>query len=40
MSNRNNNQINVPEAKEAMNRFKMECANEVGVQSHIKKNNI
>ena len=31
MSNRNNNQINVPEAKEAMNRFKMECANEVGV---------
>ena len=31
MANRNNNQINVPEAKEAMNRFKMECANEVGV---------
>lgn len=31
MSSRNNNQINVPEAKEAMNRFKMECANEVGV---------
>ena len=31
MSNRNNNQINVHEAKEAMNRFKMECANEVGV---------
>ena len=31
MSNRNNNQINVPEAKEAMNRFKMESANEVGV---------
>ena len=28
---RNNNQINVPQAKEAMNRFKMECANEVGV---------
>ena len=27
----NNNQINVPEAKEAMNRFKMECANEVCV---------
>ena len=27
MSN-NNNQINVPEAKEAMNRFKMECAND------------
>ena len=31
MSNRNSNSINVPEAKEAMNRFKMECANEVGV---------
>ncbi len=30
MSSRNN-QINVPEAKEAMERFKMECANEVGV---------
>ena len=28
---RNNNQINVPQAKEAMNRFKMEGANEVGV---------
>ena len=27
----NNNQLNVPEAKEAMNRFKMDCANEVGV---------
>lgn len=24
--------INVPEAKGAMNRFKMECASEVGVQ--------
>ena len=29
MSNTNN--VNVPEAKAAMNRFKMECANEVGV---------
>ena len=27
----NNNQLNVPQAKEAMERFKMECANEVGV---------
>lgn len=27
----NNNQINVPQAKEAMERFKMECANEVSV---------
>ena len=26
-----NNQINIPEAKEAMERFKMECAIEVGV---------
>lgn len=27
----NNNQLNVPQAKEAMERFKMECANRVGV---------
>lgn len=27
----NNNTMNVPEAKEAMNRFKMEIANELGV---------
>jgi len=26
----------VPEAKEALNRFKMETASEVGVQLHIK----
>ena len=31
MSSKNNNQLNVPEAREAMDRFKMECANEVGV---------
>ena len=31
MSNNNSNQLNVPEAREAMNRFKMECANEFGV---------
>ena len=31
MSAKNNNKINVPEAREAMDRFKMECANEVGV---------
>lgn len=30
MSN-NNNTMNVPEAKEAMNRFKMEVAGELGV---------
>lgn len=28
----------VPEAKEALNRFKMEAAAEVGVQIHLKKN--
>lgn len=28
----NSNNVNVPEAKAAMNRFKMECASEVGVQ--------
>ncbi|MBE5971518.1 MAG: alpha/beta-type small acid-soluble spore protein [Lachnospiraceae bacterium] len=27
----NNNRVVVPEAKEAMNRFKMEVANEIGV---------
>ena len=30
MTNRNNS-INVPEARSAMDRFKMEAANEVGV---------
>ena len=30
MSN-NNNQINIPQAKEAMNQFKMQAAQEVGV---------
>ena len=34
MSSSGNNQINVPEAREALNRLKMECANEVGV--HLK----
>ena len=31
MSSKNSNQLNVPESREAMDRFKMECANEVGV---------
>ena len=31
MSNSNNNQLNVPEAREAMERFKMQAAKEVGV---------
>ena len=30
-SNNNNNKLNIPEAREAMNQFKMEAANEVGV---------
>ena len=30
MSN-NNNQINIPQAREAMDKFKMQAANEVGV---------
>ena len=29
---KSNNQINVPEAKQAMGQFKMEAANEVGVK--------
>ena len=31
MSNTNNNRVVVPEAKEAMNKFKMEVATELGV---------
>ena len=31
MSNNNNNQLNVPQAREAMNKFKMQAASEVGV---------
>ena len=31
MSNNNGNKIMVPNAREAMNKFKMEAANEVGV---------
>ena len=31
MSSKNSNRLNVPEAREAMNKFKMEAANEVGV---------
>ncbi len=32
MSNSKNNSVVVPEARAAMDRFKMEAANEVGVQ--------
>ena len=31
MSSKNNNQLNIPEARSAMDQFKMEAANEVGV---------
>ena len=31
MSNKNSNQINVPQAKQAMEQFKMQAAQEVGV---------
>lgn len=31
MTSSNSNQMSVPEAKSAMNRFKMEVANEIGV---------
>ena len=31
MSNKNSNKLNIPEARQAMDKFKMEAANEVGV---------
>ena len=31
MSTKNNNQINIPQAREAMDKFKMQAAQEVGV---------
>ena len=33
MTNRNSNNINIPEAREAMDKFKMEAANDLGVYS-------
>jgi hypothetical protein len=33
MSNNNNNQINIPQAREAMDRFKMQAAQDKGVPS-------
>ena len=36
MSSKNNNKINIPEARQAMNQFKMEAANDFRVKSHIK----
>ena len=31
MSSKNSNKLNVPEAREAMNKFKMEAANDLDV---------
>ena len=31
MSSKNSNKLNIPEAKAAMNKFKMEAASEIGV---------
>ena len=31
MSNKNSNSLNIPQAREAMDQFKMEAAQEVGV---------
>lgn len=31
MSNKNSNQINIPEAREAMDKFKMQAASDPGV---------
>ena len=31
MSSKNSNKLNIPEAKAAMNKFKMEAANELGI---------
>ena len=31
MSSKNSNTLNIPEARQAMDKFKMEAANEVGV---------
>jgi len=33
MSSKNSNKLNIPEAKAAMNKFKMEAASEVDVPS-------
>ena len=35
-SNNNSSKVMVPEAREALNRFKMEAASEVGVQPSLK----
>ncbi|MEA4965341.1 MAG: small, acid-soluble spore protein, alpha/beta type [Oscillospiraceae bacterium] len=37
--NSKSNSINIPEAKAAMEKFKMEAASDVGVKIHIKNQN-
>jgi hypothetical protein len=32
MSNKNNNQINVPQAREVMDKFKMQAASNLGIR--------
>ena len=39
MSSKNSNKLNIPEAKAAMNKFKMEAASDVGVPKHETNNN-
>ena len=39
MSSKNSNKLNIPEAKAAMNKFKMEAASEVGVNLNISQGN-
>jgi len=36
MSSKNSNKLNVPEARAAMDKFKMEAASEVGAPSLVK----
>jgi len=36
MSKKSNNSINIPEARAAMDKFKMEAASDFRVKSHIK----
>ena len=36
MSSKNSNKLNIPEARQAMDQFKMEAANDFRVKSHIK----
>ena len=39
MTNRNSSNINIPEAREAMDKFKMEAASEVGASKQQTKKN-